>query len=89
MHPRSREIRLRNTAKRQGLELRKSRRRDVRAIGFGKLVLVDKWSPRVVGVVQGVGFALIDGPAERFAAWVSLDVIERWLTDCLGLARTP
>jgi hypothetical protein len=84
MNPKSREIRLRNAAKRQGLELRKSRRRDPLAIGHGCFCLLDKWSAeRVVGVSEG-GFGLVPAPAasgglERFASWMSLDNVERVL----------
>ena len=58
MHPRSREIRLRNAAKRQGFELRKSRRRDAHAIGYGRFCLVDRWRARVIGVLPGFGFGM-------------------------------
>src|SRR5262249_32260462 len=84
-HPRTREIRLRNTAKRQGLELVKSRRRDPRAIGFGCWCVRSRWGERVMAWCGG-GLALVEAPArgggaERFGAWVTLDVIERLLTD--------
>jgi hypothetical protein len=88
MHPRSREIRLRNTAKRRGLELRKSRRRDPLAIGQGCFCLVDKWNAeRAVGAVPG-GFGLVSAPAQcgglqRFATWMSLDTVERLLAQGL------
>jgi hypothetical protein len=79
-----RENRLRLAARRQGLALVKSRRRDPRAIGFGCYSLVDRWTTRVVGALPGGGFGLIDasaarGGAERFAAWVSLETVERLL----------
>jgi hypothetical protein len=79
-----RAVRLRNAAKRQGLELRKSRRRDPLAIGHGMFCLVDKWNvERVVRVVAG-GFGLVHAPgvsggSERFASWMSLDSVERLL----------
>jgi hypothetical protein len=89
MHAKSREVRLRNAAKRHGLELRKSRRRDPFAIGHGLFCLVDKWdAERVVGAVKG-GFGLISasaksGGVERFAAWMSLDSVEKLLTQGVG-----
>jgi hypothetical protein len=43
-----RENRLRRMAERQGLELRKSRRRDPRALGFGRWMIVDPYSNAVV-----------------------------------------
>ena len=60
-----REIRLRRAAERQGLMLRKSRRRDPRAYDFGAYWLVD---PSTDAIVAGDG---------RFGA--SLDEIEAWL----------
>lgn len=91
MHTKTRENRLRLAAQRQGLKLVRSRRRDPRAIGHGRYCLTDRWNAgRVVGAVPGSGIGLIDAPAsrggvERFACWVSLDVIERWLMD--GMKR--
>jgi len=86
-----RENRLRLAAQRQGLALVKSRRRDPRAIGHGCYCLVDRWAPRVVGVLPGGGFGLVDAPAarggaERFAAWMSLETVERLLVG--GLSGT-
>lgn len=43
-----RENRLRNTARRRGLILRKSRLRDHRAIGYGEYWIVDETSGQVV-----------------------------------------
>src|SRR5580700_2537990 len=81
MHPRTREIRLRNLAKRRGLEISKSRRRDEGSPWYGLYVLRDRWASRVVGCVQGVGFTLVDAPnwrggAERWGAWLTLDEVE-------------
>jgi hypothetical protein len=86
LHHRSREIRLRNSAKRQGLELRKSRRRDPRAIGHGQFCLVDKWDVESVVAAVASGFGLVRAPAasggfERFAGWKSLDYVERVLAE--------
>jgi hypothetical protein len=92
MHPRTREIRLRNTAKRQGLELSRSRRRDQHAPDYDRWRIRDRWNAaRVVGVVQGVGFTLVDAPtnrggALRYAAWLTLDDVARILDS--GLAST-
>lgn len=62
-----RENRLRRTAKRQGLRLEKSRRRDPRALDFGTYWLVDPWTNTLV-YGGGVG---VDGP--------HLDDIEAYL----------
>jgi hypothetical protein len=43
-----RENRLRRMAERQGLALNKSRRRDPRALGFGRWMIVDPYSNAVV-----------------------------------------
>ncbi len=81
----TRETRLRRAAKRRGLMLVKSRRRDPGAIGYGRFCLKDRWdAARVVGVERGVGFTLIGAPAnrggaERFGAWLTLDAVERLL----------
>lgn len=81
----ARETRLRRMAQRRGLQLVKNRRRDPGAIGYGRFCLRDKWDTgRVVGVVRGAGFTLVDAPAgrggaERFGAWLTLDVVERVL----------
>lgn len=60
-----RENRLRRMAERQGLELRKSRRRDPRALDFGGYWLIDA---RLGGVVLGGEFG------------VDLDAVEAHLT---------
>lgn len=64
-----RENRLRRMADRQGLALRKSRRRDPRAIDYGAYGLVD---PRTGGLVAGAG-------ALGRMHW-TLDDIEDYLT---------
>ena len=80
----AREMQLRRAAERQGLKLVKSRRRDPRAIGYGRWCLVSRWGEeRVVGLVSG-GLELVAAPAgrggaERFAAWLTLYVVERFL----------
>jgi hypothetical protein len=48
-----RENRLRRMAKRQGLELRASGRRDPRALDYGKYVLVNAERNVIVGVASG------------------------------------
>jgi hypothetical protein len=63
-----RENRLRRMAERQGLRLEKSRRRDPRAVDYGKYMLVN---PTINGVVAGIvagrpGFDLDD--VEEFLA---------------------
>lgn len=83
----ARETRLRRMAKRRGLEMVKNRRRDPGAIGYQRYCLRDQWdASRVVGVLQGAGFTLVDAPAsrggaERFGAWLTLDAVERVLED--------
>jgi len=61
-----RENSVRRMAKRQGLELRKSRRRDPRALDYGVFWLVDD---EVNAVVAGGRYG------------ISLDEAEAWLTD--------
>lgn len=62
-----RENRLRETAKRQGYGLMKSRRRDPRAIGYGGYMIFD---PNTNGIVAG-------GTPHEFS--LDLDHVERWL----------
>ena len=61
----TRENRLRATAKRQGLELRKSRRRDPLAVGYGRYWLMagDKWEKVRAGGQRGM----------------TIDQVEEWL----------
>ena len=59
------EHRLRRMAARQGLRLSKSRRRDERAIDFGKYFLFDARANFLVSSEYGM----------------SLDNVEAWLTD--------
>ena len=85
----TRETRLRRAAHRQGLQLVKSRRKDQRAIGYGKFAIVERHGKRAIGAVPG-GFALRSAPAttgglDRYAAWLSLDGIERLLRGALPM----
>jgi len=48
VHPKAREVRVRRAAKRQGLELTRSRRRDPQALDFGRYKLVDDETHEVV-----------------------------------------
>lgn len=66
----SRETRLRRMAARQGLTLRKSPRRDPRAIDYGSYILVDRDNVVVVGGTDGF-----------FEHGPDLDAIERALRD--------
>jgi hypothetical protein len=66
-----RENRLRRMAQRQGYTLRKSRRRDPRALDFGGYALIDPWSR---GPVFGFGR---NGPDAN----LDLDQIEGFLTE--------
>lgn len=63
-----RENRLRNAAKRQGLLLSKSRRRDPRALDYDRYMLVGARGSIVAG----------GGP---FGFSLSLDEVEQWLTE--------
>lgn len=65
-----RENRLRRMADRQGLRLEKSRRRDPRAIDYGKYTLVDPNTNAIVAGAEGTG-------RPNF----SLDDVEDWLTN--------
>lgn len=91
----AREMRLRRAAERQGMTLVRSRRRDPRAIGFGRWCLISRWGDqRVIGVVPGVGFGLVDAPAarggaERFAAWLTLDCASALVTDPATPSAAP
>jgi hypothetical protein len=62
-----REARLRRVAKRKGLVLQKSRRRDPRAVDYGRYFLV---MPEYNALPGNQAFGL------------SLDDVERWLADC-------
>ena len=64
----TRENRLRDTAKRQGLRLEKSRRRDPRALDYGTFQLVDVQADTVVAHTTSFGYGL------------SLDDVEKWLS---------
>ena len=63
-----RENRLRRMAKRQGLMLQRSRRRDPRAVDYGRYILADA---RINGIVFGSGPNGFDA---------TLDDIEDYLT---------
>ena len=65
---RSREQRLRRAAQRQGYKLVKSRRRDPRALGYGRWYIVDVAGNYIVVGTEG-GHANMD-----------LDAVEEWLT---------
>lgn len=68
MNEKVRENRLRRMARRQGLSLRKCRRRDPRAIGYRKFMLVNASNYLVEGAWGGGAFEL------------TLDDVENWLT---------
>lgn len=65
MEEKARENRVRRMAERQGLSLRRSRRRDPYATGFGNYWLVDEQDIQIIGDRSGV----------------SLDEIEEYLMD--------
>jgi len=54
----TRETRLRRMAERQGLLVRKSRRRDERALDYGTYVLVDPWTNALVVDPTGYGLTI-------------------------------
>ena len=64
-HEKVRENRLRRMAARQGLALRKSRRRDPRAVDHGKYCLVEPFTGAVVAGGPGGGFGLTLEEAAR------------------------
>jgi hypothetical protein len=66
---RVRENRLRRMADRRGLRLVKSRRRDPRAVDYGRYMLVDQATNVVVAGTGAIGRPI----------W-TLDQIEAWLT---------
>ena len=69
----TRETRLRRMAKRQGLELMKSRTRDPRALDYGRWYVCDPWTNSIVAGDPGymniddIERYLLDGDAERRA----------------------
>ena len=65
----ARENRLRRMADRQGLALRKSSRRDPRAIDYGMWMIVDLFTNAVVAGTEGTGRPNLD-----------LDDVELYLT---------
>jgi hypothetical protein len=65
------ETRLRRMAKRRGVELVKSRRRDPGAIGFGQFHIRELWSNRVIGVLpRGIAFDLRKGGLQGLKLWI-------------------
>jgi hypothetical protein len=64
----SREIRLRRMAKRQGLELKKSRRRDPKAVDYGGYMIIDQRTGKPV-----LGY-------DHFEFQASLEEVEEYLT---------
>lgn len=69
MDEKIRENRLRRIAERQGLAVQKSRRRDPRALDYGKYRIID---PEINGVVAG---------ASPWNYSMDLDEVEEWLND--------
>ena len=69
MKDKVRENRLRRVADRQGLKLRRSRRRDPQAIDYGLYALTAQ---------DGRGFTHLQGPNSIYA--LSLDEVEEYLT---------
>lgn len=72
MNPRTKEIRLRNAAIRQGLNLRKSRTRDPRALGYGKWTLTRRAVPGLPEWTPGE-------PVYGHPLGATLDEIENYL----------
>jgi hypothetical protein len=69
-----REQRARRAAKRQGLELVKSRRRDPRALDYGGYMLVDASTRRVV---YGYGYNHFGPRLSDIETWLTRDQQER------------
>ena len=67
-HEKVRENRLRRMAARQGLALRKSRRRDPRAVDYGTYWIIDPYRSVLVWGNTNTGYGL------------TLDDVEAWLT---------
>ena len=63
---RVRENRIRRVAQRQGLTLTKSRRRDVRATGFGTFMLIDEQTNAVVASGSQSGYGMDLDAVEAF-----------------------
>lgn len=88
----AREMRLRRAADRMGLRLERSRRRSADAIGYRQWCVRSRWdAERVVAWCDG-SLALVDAPAkeggaERWGAWLTLDRIEKFLTQAALWAR--
>ena len=72
----TREVRLRRMADRQGLRLVKSKRRDPHAIDFGKYMLVEAGTPTVVAGADREGHQVNGTERLEF----SLDNVEAYLT---------
>ena len=73
------ENRMRRVARRRGLMLVKSRRRDRGCPWWGRYCLAELHGDRVMGIVHGRGLSLIAcgrGGVERFGAWFRLDEVE-------------
>ena len=84
------ENRMRRLARRRGLELVKSRRRDAGCPWFGRYVLVEAHGDRVIACIRGRGFTLIEcgtGGAERHGAWLALHEIEGVLDGFSTISR--
>ena len=88
----TRETRIRRALKRRGLTLVKSRRRDPNAIGFGAYHIAELYGARVMGILDGrMQLRLAperSGGALRWAAWLSLEAIERLLDENAGKGGT-
>jgi hypothetical protein len=68
----SREVRLRRMAQRQGLRLSRSRARDRRALTYGSYTLMDDRTGFLVNA---------DDPLGRGYPFKNLDQVENWLSD--------
>jgi hypothetical protein len=86
----TRETRLRRMAERQGLELRKSRRRDPLAKDYGRYWVVDAEVGRPAdrfpwegADLDGVEEFLTTPPADRSMTPVDVDAMRRWLQENL------
>lgn len=77
MSMKAEEARLRRAANRRGLILRKSRRRDHAAVGYGLYALLD---------IETGGAIHPHGPVSPF--WLTLDDVRQWLASRRGVDVT-
>jgi hypothetical protein len=82
---RVRENRLRRMADRQGLRLEKSRRRDPRAVDYGKYIVVDQATGAVVVGTGPIGRPTWD--LDQVEAWLMSDPSDPWSLGLCDFAK--